>query len=145
MSKYNPDFAGAKNVPTGVKVVSVLFYIGFFLFLVSGILSIGGVGLPEENITGAAVGVPQLGRGFEIVSGVISVALAVFVFFVGMGLWKGRRWSWLSSIIIAGLGIFISLISMLGGRVIGNLIVLLIYAVIGGYLLFNESARKVFS
>ncbi|MBI2448910.1 hypothetical protein HYV49_01300 [Candidatus Pacearchaeota archaeon] len=139
MAKFNQDFAGQKNIPAGVKVISVLFYIGSVLFLISGILSIAGIGLPEE------VGVPQLGRGFEIFGGVVSIILAVLVFLVGMGLWRGKRWTWITAIVLSVIGIITSLIGMVGGSVLGNLIGLIIYVAIGAYLLFNKDAKSVFS
>lgn len=136
---------GGKEIPAGVKIISVLFYIGAFLFLISGILSVAGVGLPQENLTGAAVGVPQLGRGFEIFGGIISVALAILVFFVGLSLWKGRRWAGITAIILSIIGIITSLIGMIGGGVVGNLITLIIYAGISSYLFFNKDVKRIFS
>lgn len=132
--KYNLG----REISTGVKIISVLFYIGAVLFLISGILSMAGIGLPAET------GVPQLGRGFEIFGGILSIALSVFVFFVGFGLWKGRRWAWITAIVLSCIGILTSLIGLIGGGV-GNLIGLIIYAFIGGYLLFNKEVKKAFS
>ena len=144
MADKHLGFTGKKNIPAGVKIIAVLFYIGAVLFLISGTLSIAGLGLPQENLTGAAVGVPQLGRGFEVVGGIISIGLAVFVFFVGLGNWKLRRWARISAIVLSVIGIIISLISMIGGGIVGNLITLIIYAGIGGYMLFSKDVKEVF-
>jgi hypothetical protein len=128
-----------KQVPTGVKVISVLFYIGAALTVLGGIaLLIGGgllgglVSLSEIPLIGA------LGAGVAVLAGIIYIALGVLMFFVGRGLWKGANWARIVAIILAIIGLLSSIMSI-------AIISIIIDAAVAGYLLFSKDVKAAFS
>ena len=129
------------NMPVGVKIISVLYYIGAALELIFGILFFVGAGTIAKQfpLLGA------LGSGLFIVGGIILLGLAVLSFFVGKGLWKGKKWSRIVAIIFAILGVLFALLGMVQGQVASNIISLIISAAIGGYLLFSSSVKSAFA
>lgn len=132
-----------RNIPIGVKIISVLYYIGAAAFLILGIVCLFGAGaigtlLQSIPLLGA------LGAGFFIVLGVIFIAIAVLAFFIGLGLWKGQKWAWIAAIVIAILGALSAIISIIQGNILNNIISLIINLVIGGYLLFSKDVKAAF-
>ena len=131
----------AKNVPTGVKIISVLDYIGAAILVILGLLFIFGGGALAASIP--IIG--ALGGAFFIVIGIVFVAFAVLAFFVARGLWKAQKWAWIVSIIIACLGVLSALISMIQGNVTGNIFNLVVNGVIGAYLIFSKAVKQAFA
>jgi len=126
-----------KHVPGGVKIISVLYYIGAFLGVISGILFIFASGL-----IGSALGIlASLGY----FAGIIFIGLGVFGFFVARGLWKGKNWSRIVAIIFASLGTLTAALSMIQGEIVSNIFGLVINFAIGGYLLFSSKVKEAFS
>ena len=135
--------ATMKTVPVGVKVISVLFYIGAVLSVLFGLLSFVGAslfGALFSNIPALSF----IGAGSFVVLGVVMLALGVLDFFVGRGLWKGHNWARIVAVILAALGVLMQLLALLGGR-ISAIVFLVIYLVIGGYLLLNNDVKASFS
>ena len=128
------------QVPTGVKVISVLYYIGTVLELIFGVLLFVGSGAIKTKVPLLAFLGP-----FLIIGGIILIGLAVLSFFVGRGLWKGKKWSRIVAIIFAVLGVLFALVGMIQGQVASNIIGLVISAAIGGYLLFSSSVKSAFA
>src|SRR3989338_6323527 len=119
------------TIPTGIKVISVLYYIGAVFELIIAVLLFVGSGALKTKVPLLAVLGP-----FLIVGGIILLGLAVLSFFVGKGLWKGKRWARIAAIIIAVLGVLLALVGMLQGQIASNILSLVISAAMGGYLLF---------
>ena len=136
--------ADGQSVPTGVKVISVLYYIGAVLGVIFGLLFFVGAG----TMGAIAEQIPllgALGASIFIVGGIIMVGLGVLGFFVGRGLWKAKPWARIVAIIVACVGILMAIISMIQGNIASNIFSLVINLVIGGYLLFASSAREAFA
>lgn len=136
--------ATTKTVPTLVKVISVLYYIGAVFLLLFAILLFVGAGsvgalLSEIPLLGS------IGAGVFIVLGVLFLALAVLDFFVARGLWKGRNWARIVAIIFAILGVVMAIFGIAGGAIGSNLFGLIISGLIGYYLLFNKQAKEAFA
>ena len=132
------------NVPTGVKILAVLDYIGAVLLLLLGIGMIFGAGSIGEIFKS----IPLIGTwlsGFIIVLAIILIAFAVLSFFMGRGLWKGQNWARILTIIFAILGVISAVMGMVNGNITGNIVSLIIEGVIGGYLLFSKSVKSAFS
>lgn len=131
------------EVPTGVKVISVLYYIGAVLELLFAILLFVGAGfvsqIPGLSILGA------LGTGLFVVMGVILIGLAVLSFFVARGLWKVQKWARIVAIIFSALGVLMALLGMVQGQIASNIISLVISGAIGGYLLFSKDVKAAFA
>jgi hypothetical protein len=136
--------AGGKSVPTLVKVISVLYYIGaafsvlFAVLLFVGAGSIGAL-LSEVPLLGS------IGAGFFIVLGIIFIALAVLDFFIARGLWKGKNWARIVAVIFAVLGVLMAIFGMVGGAIGSNLFSLIINGLIGYYLLFTKQVKEAFA
>ena len=128
------------DVPTGVKVISVLYYIGAVFEVIIGILFFVGAGALKAKIPFLAVLGP-----FLIVGGIILIGLAVLSFFVGRGLWKAQKWARIVAIIFAVLGVLFAVLGMVQGQVAGNILGLVISGAIGGYLWFSSSVKAAFA
>lgn len=132
-----------KSVPTGVKVISVFYYIGAAFGILFGLLLLIGSGI-ISSLLGSVLGV--LGAGLFIFAGLILLALGVFGIFIGRGLWKARHWARVVAIIFACLGILMAVIIIaLGGSIASNLFNLIIQGIIGGYLFLNKSVKQAFA
>lgn len=135
--------ANKKEVPTGVKIISVLYYIGAAVCVLLGIALIAGGGLfgsMLDEVLGGFLG------GIIIVVGIFAIALGVLNFFVAKGLWKGKNWARIVVIIFSILGAVSAINSLFrAGNMVGDLFSLAIDVVIGGYLLLNEEVKKVFA
>jgi|SRR3989344_149147 len=132
------------SVPTGVKIISVLYYIGAVFGLLFGILFIVGAGF-IGSIASQIPLIGALGAGLFIVGGIIMIVFGILGFFIGRGLWKGRNWARIVAIIFACLGILIAIISMIQGSIISNIFSLVINGIIGGYLLFSSKVKEAFA
>ncbi len=137
-----------KNVPTGVKIIAVLDYIGAAITALLGILLLVGAGVAGsliarvpglQGIAAGAVGVVLA------VIGVIFIALAVLSYFIARGLWKGQNWARIVKIIFAVLGVLNGLLALFGGSVGTGIFYIAIFGLIGGYLWFNKDVKAVFS
>ena len=129
-----------EGVPTGVKVISVLYYIGAVLELILGIALFFGAGALKTKVPFLAFLGP-----FLIIGAVILIGLAVLSFFVGRGLWKGQKWSRIVAIIFAALGVLLSIVGMVQGNIASNVISLVVSAAMGGYLIFSGDVKTAFS
>ena len=128
------------EVPTGVKVISVLYYIGAVFELIISVLFFVGSGAIKTQVPLLAVLGP-----FLIVGGIILLGLAVLSFFVGWGLWKAKKWARIVAIIFAVLGVLLALIGMVQGQIVSNILGLVISAGIGAYLLFSSDVKTAFA
>ncbi|MBS3074316.1 hypothetical protein J4447_02550 [Candidatus Pacearchaeota archaeon] len=128
--------ADGKSVPTLVKVIAVLYYIGAVLFVLAGIMMIAGAGA-----TGLMAFMPFysiFGAGLLIIGAIIFIAVGVLEFFVGRGLWQGRNWARITAIVLAVLGLISALISF-------SILSIIIDALIAGYLLFSKDVKAAFA
>lgn len=129
-----------KKVPTLVKVISVFYYIGAFLGLLFGILFMVGakiVYLILDQIPELAA----LGSGIFVVLGVILIVMSVVDFFIGVGLWNGKRWARIWVIIFCALGILSAIIN----GILVNLGSLIINLAIGLYFYLDKDVKKAFN
>lgn len=129
----------AKTIPIGVKAISIIYWITSFLLILGGIsLMFGGRDLIAAYPALAPV------SGFLIIFAVIFIAIAILEIFVGIGLWKGRKWALITAIVLSILGIVFGLLGMFDGEIASNMLTLVINLIIAGYLLFNPKVKQVF-
>ncbi len=133
-----------KSIPTGVKVIAVLNYIGAALAIILALIFFFGAGA-MGSLTNKIPGLGLLGAGIFIVLGVIMLALGILSIFIGRGLWKGQNWARIVSIIFLTLGIISSVVSVIGGKIMSGIIYLIIYVAIAAYLLFNKKVKQAFA
>jgi len=125
------------NVPTGVKIIAVLYYIGAVAALIAAIAMFFGA-----SVIGDAI--PLLGPGLFVLGGIVLLVLAVLSFFIARGLFRKQKWSRILVIIFSVLSVLGGLSAMFTGEFFSNLVSLVIAAVIGGYLWFNKAVKAAF-
>jgi len=141
-----------RKVPTGVKVIAVLDYISAAIFLLFVIFSlILGIWLlvyPESiaqnlpaNLFGELFSVIAT---FVLAAGLVSLGLAILLFFVAKGLWKGKNWARIFTIIVSIIWLIFSFVQLFRGD-FGQILNIIIYGLIGGYLLFSKKVKAAFT
>lgn len=130
-----------KSVPIGVKIIAILNYIGAGFAFLFGILFILGGGAMASAIPLLGL----LGAGFFIAAGVILLGLGILSLFIGLGLWKLKKWARIVAIIFAVLGVIGAIAGMIGGSIVSLIPSLVIEGVIGGYLWFHPEVKEAFS
>lgn len=129
----------SKEMPIGVKILSILSYIGAAVTLLAGLAMILASGL----ISGLIVNLmPQL-ADVQYVSGIILfvgfflLPLAALNYFIARGLRNGKNWARILVLVFSALSVVSSLVPFdLGSLIIGGIIV--------WYLGFNEKAKAYF-
>ena len=98
-------------------------------------------------MTAARILVPEtvpLFRPFiltALVGGLISILFGLIDLILAYGLWKGRRWAWLSALVISFLEIVVSIFGLFLRPRTGELILLVIELVIV-YLLMQPGVQR---
>ena len=128
-----------EKIPSGVKVIAVLYYISAALLFIFGILAMA---LPGIVPLPAPFAVAQ---GVIIILGLFMLLLAVLSFFIARGLWKGRQWAYFLAILLAVLGLINNIAGFfLNGYNHAALIMLVVNAAIASYLMFDKNAKAAF-
>ena len=136
-----------KTAPLGVKIISILNWIGAvslllgaFVVMVPGFLTMMS-GEEGAMLTGIIL----------VVLGLMWVVFGIFVMVIARGLWKGKNWTRITEIVLGGLGIlnaFWTLISPRGDKLITTIIIsvgiLLVDGIIVAYLMFNNKVKTFF-
>jgi hypothetical protein len=136
-----------KTAPLGVKIISILNWIGAvslllgaFVVMVPGFLTMMS-GEEGAMLTGIIL----------VVLGLMWVVFGIFVMVIARGLWKGKNWTRITEIVLGGLGIlnaFWTLISPRGDKLITTIIIsvgiLLVNGIIVAYLMFNNKVKTFF-
>ena len=135
---------GTKNIPVGVKIISVLYYIGAVLGVIFGILFLVGAGF-MGSIASQIPLIGILGAGLFVFGGIILIILGVLGFFIGRGLWKGKNWIRIVAIIFSCLGIIMAIFLIAGGSIFNGIFNLLVQGLVSGYLMFDSSVKEAFA
>jgi len=134
-----------KEIPTGVKVISVVYYVFAAIaviasiFLFSGASTINSIlgSIPIIGILGA------LGSGLFIFGAIVCLIFGTLSFFIGRGLWKAKKWARIIVIVFSVIGVLIGLAS-LAKISFGGIVQLAISGTIGGYLIFSKKVKGAF-
>ncbi len=137
--------ANNKSVPTGAKVISVLYYISAGLYALFGVFLLLGAGVIGAILNQLIPLLGMLGMGFLAVIGIFLIGLGVLSFFIGRGLWKAQKWARILAIIFAILGILGNVLSLLSGITVSLIVMSAVNLFIAGYLLFSSSVREAFA
>ncbi len=124
--------------PKGVKVISVLYFLGSLLAFGFGVLAIFGA-----NFFTQVLGAGFFGKFFAI-GKIVFIALGILGISVGIGLWRYKNWARLVAVFLALVGIILSILSVLKGNVTNNIFNLAISSIIGGYLFFSPKVKSAF-
>jgi hypothetical protein len=138
-----------KKVPNGVKIISVLYIIFAIAIIFATIFYIYNMAVISKPLDIPADSGLDIPNHFDtislimIMSGIIFVGSAVFFFFIGRGLWKGKNWARMTVIVFSVLSVVGGLGKVIDGN-IGAIISAGVSAIIGGYLFFNKNVKQVF-
>lgn len=152
VSRGDSNLSGQGQAPKGVKVISVLDWIGgigailfgIFVFVLS-LLPWGGQGkieIPEGvnfNISLETL------RILGLVLGVILVILGIVLIFVAINIKRGKNWARITQIILSSLSILFGILGLFTGNFRGLITSATIPALIVYYLLFNQEAKQFFT
>lgn len=133
-----------KTVPTGVKVISVLYYISAGLCALFGILFMVGGGMMSSIIAQLPI-IGALGSIVFIAGGILMLGIGVLSFFIARGLRKTKKWARIVAIIFSCLGVLSAIISMIQAGILGGVSSLAISGAMGGYLLFSKKVKEAFA
>lgn len=135
----NDSSTNFSSKPKGVKVISVLCFLGSLSVLGIGILFIFGANMlaqiPEINF---------FNTSFAIIAIVFTIFLGILGIFLGVGLWKYKNWARWTMIASSLGGIIVALIYMVKGSVAGNIFNVAVNSIAGGYLLFSPKVKAAF-
>ena len=127
-----------KNMaPVGVKILSILAYIGAVVTLILGIVMLFGANFLSGFLSQWVPVSGFLVGSMIVFVGVVFIALAVLDYFVGRGLWSGQNWARILVLIF-------SVLSVLGSLRHFDIVNIVIDAVIIWYLGFNKEAVNYF-
>ena len=142
-------------MPTGVKVISVLYYIGAAFSFLFGLLLIVGGAFIGAILGETLASLSALGSGLFIVLGIALLGFGVLDIFIGRGLWKGQNWTRIAAIVFAILGVFGGINSLISGltnfQTIGAFSIFVAFVqlavslLIGGYLAFAHEVKEAFA
>lgn len=129
-----------------VKIIAILGYIGAAFGVLLGILVMIGGGmigtlLPMMGLEGLIGG--ALVGGLMIFAGIVAIGLGVFEFFVARGLWKHKNWARIVTVVFAGIGVVMNLVSIIGSPV-GAIFGLIINGGIFYLLALNKDIVRLF-
>jgi hypothetical protein len=139
-----------KQVPVGVKAISILFYIGTILCIILGISMIFGAKAMVTSllVSNPGMGLESIPEGLMVtliaVIGVLAIGAGIFSFFIGKGIWKLKRWARITAIVLSIIGFLSTILSAVLNFKLNLILNFLIDGFIGGYLLFNKDAKKAF-
>ena len=122
--------------PLGVTLLAILHVLQAVLALIIGLVlvTLGAYLLPFLTR------MPRFARhpGLLGVIGGIAIVVALLYLLMSYGLWTGKGWALTISLILAGLGVIISLIGLIARGAVGSVITLILDAVIIYYLTRNN-------
>jgi hypothetical protein len=134
-----------KKAPTGIKVISVLYYIGAVIYALLGIFMIIGANVVVNSLISSLpnlIGIVT--SGVIIGVGIFLLGFGVLSFFIARGLWKLRKWARVLVIIFASLGVLSSLIGIIQDFNFGDLVRIIVHGIILVYIGFSVEVRKAF-
>ena len=144
------------QIPKIVKIISILYCIlGVLLLIFALLMFLSGITFGSSTLKLIFTIVILLGFGTSITTIPLFVSalvgLAVLLFFVGISLWKCKKWSRIAAIVISVLGLLqtvVTIIQEVLARDILSLVIisisLLMNLAIGGYLMFSNNAKSAF-
>lgn len=136
----------SKNVPTGIKILSILYYIGTVFCALFGLLFIFGGSIAGSIVSKFSTDLGVFGAilgGVLVVAGILFIAFSVLSFFIARGLWKIQNWARIVAGIFAIIGALGSISSIIQGQ-FGSIVTLAIEGFIVYYLFINKEVKAAF-
>ena len=133
-----------KSIPTGIKVMSIIYYIGAIIAIFMGIFGLV-VGTLLGFILKISSGNNPFGRPvFYLLAGSILI-FGIITFFVARGLQNLKLWARIIAILLSTCGVILAITGMVQGFVVQNIPFLIIHLLLSGYLLFSKKVKVAFS
>jgi len=136
------------KIHLGVKIIAILLFINATFTAVFGLVLIGGevfgadwtmqdilmkfFSMTKEELQSILKILSSL-----FIAGVLFLIFGIIDFLIGYGLWKGRQWARIVTIVLMGFLLLSSIISF-------DALSIILSVVIGGYLLFGPGVGKSF-
>ena len=139
----NKDQQIQKEIPLGVKIISILYYIGAVLLIIFGILFLVGSG----QIASKASELPLLGAissSLFVIAGIAMIVIGILIFLLARGLWKLRPWARIVTIVLMCLAILSAIVSLIQGSPV-SWSSTIVNAIIAGYLIFSKNVKTAFT
>jgi hypothetical protein len=149
-----------ESLPLGVQIISMWCYIWVFISALLGITCLIGAGIIGALIPSLA----ELGSALFIIAAVFLIVIGIVNFFIGRGLRRVKNGARIITIIFAILVVLIGIYSLISSftfgtsssvstytsaiskyLIFGDVIAVLIYGFIGGYLLFSNKVKEAFN
>lgn len=125
--------------PLGITLLAVLHVLKAIFLLLGGIALIALGAFVRRGL----FGIPRFLTGAVTLVGVVLLVVGLLYLGVARGLWTGKGWAWILSLLMALLGLILSLASLaIGG--LGAIVVLILDSAIV-YYLFRPNVRAFFS
>jgi uncharacterized membrane protein (DUF2068 family) len=148
--RYGKRNAGAKasrtaGRPLGVTVISVLGFIAGLSLVIAGIVLLAFARFGSGIFTSIVANtIPMAGTIITFLvggAGVILLIIGTLTFLLSYGLWKMKRWGWITGMILLGIGV----ITDLGGLIVNPLsstVSIIIEGIVLYYLWTNRELFK---
>lgn len=124
--------------PFGVTLLAVLHVIQAVFFLLIGVLIVAIGGFVSRRV----LVVPHLLAGILWFIGAVLIIIGLIYLVLAYGLWTGKDWARVISLILAGLGAVLSLLSLLRGGVVAIITLLLDVLIV--YYLTRPNVKAFF-
>jgi peptidoglycan/LPS O-acetylase OafA/YrhL len=132
-----------KELPVGVQMVSILFYIICVFLLFIGLLSII---LASSNIEILVMNMGDFGPLIVILMGTLFLGIGILGVFVGSGLRQRKPWARITAIVLLSLTTLMSIYNLYQkGDVETNVIFIIVSILIGAYLIFSKEVTDIFA
>ena len=125
-----------KNIPLGIKLVSIYFFIGAVLDIIVGLILI----LSKETVINIF---PTYLQNFYYFLIPFQIGLGIFEVFLGQALWKTKKWARIAVFIVSGFQIIMSAL-MIQGNLANSITHIILYIIFVSYLFFSKKAKEVF-
>jgi len=115
--------------PIGITILVILQIVaGIFDFLIAALLVIVyALAFSFFGMTVSALGI------FVIPLVVVFLILGIFSFILAFGLWTGKHWAWVSTVVLSIIGLALGIIGTIFGNYLG-IVLIVLYVVMLGYL-----------
>lgn len=133
----------AKEIPVGVKIISILYYISagfgvlFAIFLFAGFAFL-------STLMPFLTAISAWGYMLVIFCAIIVLAFSVLSFFIARGLGNAKNWARMIVIVFSAMGVLGLLTSLFTNFSFGLFVSLAVQGAIGGYLIFSKEVKKAF-
>lgn len=106
----------AKTRPTGVTILAVLDYVAAGFLVLAGLMMFAGgafMGAALSEAMGMGAG---MFAALGVILGIFLLLLAALYGAAGWGMWTGKSWAWILSLVLTGLSALSSLSSLVQGE-----------------------------